>query len=216
MTKRSDIIDGNSANGKKFGLIYTKRCGWIDLGHANPEGANSLWQKVLKETDIGGARSGYFRITYKQMMGRKNLFKVGILKKYDIKKGLDENQKKSVALSIFLDVSHAFESLQSNWLFRKTTNSGYSAEDLVSNLVGFYRAVHPDKQYISICEPVSKSIALEIWDKYGEVGFNKNYSTVPYIYPIPPSKNGPMSVPLPKELNTIKPAKQGLIFKEVG
>ncbi|GAA6167130.1 hypothetical protein [Sessilibacter corallicola] len=150
------------------------------------------------------------------MMGRKNLFKVGILKKYDIKKGLDENQKKSVALSIFLDVSHAFESLQSNWLFRKTTNSGYSAEDLVSNLVGFYRAVHPDKQYISICEPVSKSIALEIWDKYGEVGFNKNYSTVPYIYPIPPSKNGPMSVPLPKELNTIKPAKQGLIFKEVG
>lgn len=51
MTKRSDIIDGSDASGKKYGLIYTKRCGWVDLGHANPEGANSLWQHVLKEKD---------------------------------------------------------------------------------------------------------------------------------------------------------------------
>lgn len=66
----------------------------------------------MKEKDIGGAKSSYFRITYKQMMGRKNLFKVGVLKKYVIKKGLDENQKKSVALSIFLEVSNTFRSLQ--------------------------------------------------------------------------------------------------------
>jgi len=136
MTKRSDIVDGSNAIGSKYGLIYTKKCGWIDLGHANPEGANSLWQQVLKEKDSGGAKPGYFRVSYKQMMGRKDLFKIGILKKYDVKKGLDDNQKKSVALSIFLDVSHAFEGLQSNWLFRQATNSGYSAEDLVSNLIG--------------------------------------------------------------------------------
>ncbi|TQV69645.1 hypothetical protein FKG94_22900 [Exilibacterium tricleocarpae] len=215
MTKRSDIIDGNSAIGRKYGLIYTKRCGWVDLGHANPEGANLLWQQVLKEKDKGGTKSGYFRIVYKQMMGRKNLLKVGVLKKYDIRKGLNEDQKKSVALSIFLDVSHAFEGMQSNWLFRKITDSGYSAEDLVSNLIGFYQAVYPGKQFISLCEPVSKSVALDIWDRYGEVGSNKNYSTVPYIYPIPPSKSGPVSVQLPSELNTIKPAKQGALFKEV-
>jgi hypothetical protein len=101
MTKRSDIIDGSSASGRKYGLIYTKRCGWVDLGHANPEGANSLWQQVLKEKDSGGAKAGYFRVIYKQMMGRKNLFKVGILKKYDVKKGLNESQKKSITLSIF-------------------------------------------------------------------------------------------------------------------
>lgn len=149
------------------------------------------------------------------MMGRKNLFKVGILKKYDVKKGLDDNQKKSVALSIFLDVSHAFEGLQSNWLFRQATNSGYSAEDLVSNLIGFYRAIYPDKQFISLCQPVSKAVALDIWDKYGEVGSNKNYSTIPYIYPITSSKNGPMSMQLPSELNIIKPAQQGVLFKEI-
>ena len=215
MTKRSDIIDGSNTNGRKYGLIYTKRCGWIDLGHANPEGANALWQKILQEKDDGGAKTDYFRISYKQMMGRKNLFKVGILKNFDIKKGLDNGQKQSVALSIFLDVSHAFEGLQSNWLFRQTTNSGYSAEDLVSNLIGFYRAVYPSKPFISLCQPVSKDIAFEIWDKYGEVGSNKNFSATPYIYPIPPEIGGPMSVPLPKELNTIKPAKQGSLFKEV-
>jgi hypothetical protein len=149
------------------------------------------------------------------MMGRNNLFKVGVSKRFDIKIGLNEDQKRSVALSIFLDVSHAFEGLQSNWLFRQATNSGYSAEDLVSNLIGFYRAVYPGKQFIPLCEPVSKAVALDIWDTYGEVGSNKNYTITPYIYPIPPSKAGPMSMQLPSELKTIQPAKQGALFREV-
>ena len=93
--------------------------------------------------------------------------------------------------------------------------SGYSAEDLVSNLIGFYRAVEPCRQYIRICEPVSKSIALQIWDKYGPVGNNKNYSATPYIYPIPPASDRPMRARLPLMLNTIKPAKQGVLYKEV-
>ncbi len=215
MTQRSDIIDGSNASGMKYGLIYTKRCGWVDLGHANPEGAKSLWQQVLKEKGSEGKNAGYFRVSYQQMMGRKNLLKVGVIKKYDIKKGLNESDKKSVALSIFLDVSHAFEGMQSNWLFRQTTNSGYSAEDLVSNLIGFYRAVYPDKQFISLCQPVSKAVALDIWDKHGAVGSIKNHSTIPYIYPISPSQHGPMSMQLPTELNTIKPAKQGDLFREV-
>ena len=92
------------------------------------------------------------------MMGRKNLFKVGVMKRYDIRTGLNDEQKKSIALSIFLDVSYAFEKMQSNWLFRHATNSGYSAEDLVSNLVGFYRAVYPNKRIISLCQPVSLSV----------------------------------------------------------
>jgi hypothetical protein len=35
MSERKDIIDGKLAKGRKYGLIYTKKCGWIDLGHAN-------------------------------------------------------------------------------------------------------------------------------------------------------------------------------------
>ncbi len=215
MTSRSDIIDGNQSIGQKYGLIYTKKCGWVDLGHANPEGALILWRQMQNEKDSSSVTVGYFRVTYKQMMGRNNLFKVGIIKKYDVKKGLSIADKKSVALSIFLDVSHSFESMQSNWLFRVVTNSGYSAEDLASNLIGFYRAVEPNRQYIQICEPVSKDVALQIWDKYGAIGNNKNYSTLPYVYPIPPASGGPMCAQLPPVLNTIKPVKQGIFYKEI-
>ncbi|MEG3753571.1 hypothetical protein [Psychromonas arctica] len=106
--------------------------------------------------------------------------------------------------------------MQGNWLFSKFTNSSFSAEDLVSNLIGFYRAVEPSKQYISICEPVSKKIALAIWDKYGAVGENKSTTMLPYIYPLPSSSSStPLRMPLPFAFNSITPVKQGVLFSEV-
>lgn len=154
-------------------MIYTRRCGWVDLAHANPDGAIKLWDSIVNERDEGSDKPGYFRIKYKQLMGNKHI-KLGVQRVYDIKKGLNTSDKKSVALSIFLDVSDAFESMQSGWPFRWATNSGYSAEDLVSNLIGFYRAVDPRIPYVQVCQPVSKDLALQIWDTYGEVGSNKN------------------------------------------
>lgn len=214
MTSRSDIIDGTQAMGRKYGLIYTKKCGWIDLGHANPESAADLWNRIKLESPEAAKGAEHFRVSYKQMMGRKN-FKLGVRKTYKIKAGLGIDEKKSVALSIFLGVSHTFESMQSSWPFRLVTNSGYSAEDLLSNLLGFYRAVNPSINYLMICEPVSKSDALKIWDKYGPVGDNKNYEPAPYLYPIPPASGGPMCGTLPRALSTIQPAKPGTLFEEV-
>lgn len=214
MTLRSDIIDGNQSIGRKYGLIYTRKCGWVDLGHANPDGAKKLWEKILNEKDEGGGKKGFFRIRYEQMMGNKHI-KIGIQKQYDIKKNINTNEKKSVALSIFFNVSHAFESMQSRWPFRLATNSGYSAEDLLSNLIGFCRAINPNIPYVLICQPVSKDVALHIWDSYGAVGSNKNHSPTPYIYPIPPAQGSPMCGILPPEFNTIKPATPGVLFKEV-
>ena len=150
MTSRLDVIDGSQAFGRKYGLIYTKKCGWIDLGHANPEGAKGLWNKILNEKDEGSGKQEFFRISYQQMMGGKHI-KVGVLKKFDIKKKINTSDKKSVALSIFLDVSHTFESVQSGWPFRWGTNSGYSAEDLVSNLIGFYQAVTVHQEFTRQC-----------------------------------------------------------------
>jgi hypothetical protein len=50
MSERKDIIDGKLAKGRKYGLIYTKKCGWIDLGHANPAGgASVLWANMINE-----------------------------------------------------------------------------------------------------------------------------------------------------------------------
>lgn len=217
MTSRSDIIDGTEAAGKRYGLIYTKKCGWVDLGHANPDGpdgAKMLWDKILKEKDEGGSQPGFFRITYRQMMGNKHV-KMGIKKIYDIKTGISESDKKSVALAIFMNVSHSFESLQSSWPIRLLTNSGYSAEDLVSNLIGFYRAVNPSVPYIQIFQPVNKDAALQIWDKYGPVGVNKNFTLTVFLYPVPPARGGAMCGMLPAELRKIKPANSGTLFVSI-
>ena len=54
MSKREDILDGTEILNlmKKYGLIYTCNCGWIDLGHLNPEnkrkeiGATNLWKQI--------------------------------------------------------------------------------------------------------------------------------------------------------------------------
>lgn len=64
-------------------------------------------------------------------------------------------------------------------------------------------AIEVGGQRIQLCQPVSEATALEILDKYGAVGTMKNYSTVPYIYPIPPAIGGPMSAQLPYALTTI-------------
>lgn len=215
MTTRNDIIDGRLANNKIYGLIYTKKCGWVDLGHANPRGALVLWNKIKFERDEKSDKPGYFRVSYSQKMGNRH-FKVGISKRYDIKKGCTIQQNKSIALTIFLNTSVEFERMQGNWLFRKLTNSSFSAEDLVSNLIGFYRAVEPGKRFIQLCEPLSKNVALKIWDKYGAVGNNKNYGITPHVYPLGGSpSSGPMNITLPHGLNSIKPAKQGALFSEV-
>ena len=228
MTKRSDIVGANEiyrTNGAILdkGLVYTSECGWVDLGHANPEGkgfegASSLWRQVQTQTVYWQC----FRdkspaiIIYRQKMKRFGI-EAGITRRYEIQRELSSMQEqKSIALAIFMDVSVAFEGLQSNWFFRHITNSGYSAEDLVSNLIGFYRAVNPGFDYIQSCKPVSKEQALAIWDNYGEVGTTKNYKAAPILYPNPLVECGVLRYgKLPPQLDTIKPAVIGVKFKEV-
>lgn len=202
----------------EYGLVYTRKCGWLDLGHANPEGAKHLWDKILNEKSEEEAEQGFYRISYHQEM-RRSRFKVtiraGTKKWYDIKKGITINEKKSVALAIFLDVSHAFESLQARRPFRWLTDSGYSAEDLVSNLIGFYRALNPHIDYIRVCQPVNIDTALQVWDGYGPVGKNKNHTPIPYTYPTSVKQGSPMCSALPPELTAISPAMHGHLFKAV-
>jgi hypothetical protein len=158
----------------------------------------------------------YYRISYSQKM--RKFITVGVTKRYDIIKGCTLQDKQSIALSIFLGVSKAFEQFQDNLFL----DSGFSAEDLVSNLVGFYKAVG-GIQFLNLCEPVSKEIAFDIWDTYGSVGSNKNYTGVPFIYPINASfRRSPTLFTnfnhrrsLPPLLTTIQPAKPGRLFVEV-
>jgi len=101
--------------------------------------------------------------------------------RYLVKKGLSEEQKKRVALSILMEVTVKFENLQRAAGWFSVTDSGYNQEDLVSNLIGFYIAVGEVSRVaaISACHPISDIAAKAIWDREGSVGSNKNTEWLP-------------------------------------
>lgn len=101
--------------------------------------------------------------------------------RYIIKHGLTIEQKKSVALAIFIEISLRFERLQ---LFAEKlgiAKSGFSQEDLVSDLIGFYIGIGEVSKLEAIraCHPVSAAAAYAIWDREGSVADHKNVSFSP-------------------------------------
>jgi hypothetical protein len=210
VASRTEIIDGNFAEKEDMGLLYTKKVGWIDLGHARPGGAKKLWNKVRSEPSSWNDE--YYVINYSEMMfiSKKHMGTIGgagVGKEFEIKRNLSLKEKKSVAMAIYFDVSMKFEAFQGICPLPKTRDSSFSGEDLVSNLIGFYRAVEPGKKYIEMCEPVSKKKALELWDKYGPIGKYKNHKIRPLLFHLGTEK--PVLGTLPLFLRTIRPAKPG-------
>ena len=186
MSKRDDITKVPPR------LAYSCRCGWLDLGHMDPtshrlyEGAQSLWDQITKEA---GSRSkkdrNGFKVLYQQTHAMKAGFTIrdGVSGAYWVKTGLSVAQKKSVALAIFMEVSMRFETMQSNWFYKHVTDSGFSAEDLVSNLIGFYKAIDPLLDVEEICGVVSTQSSLDVWDTYGPIGQYKNRTFQPLFFP---------------------------------
>ena len=245
MSSRNDIKDGKFAETDKTGLVYTRKCGWIDLGHACPVGgAQKFWQHMLREAakppefkstscigiswthqrtqfNKSNMNNSYFLIEYPQTMC---LQKYGIKvckswgQSYLVKRGLPLHKMKSAALTIFLNTSFSFEAGQSGFPYNLFTDSGFSAEDLVSDLISFYRALEPGQRYIEMCEPVSQAEALAIWDKYGSVGSHKNKSFRPLLFSVDDvdtGGNSPSYGELPGFINTIKPLKEGFDLRNV-
>jgi hypothetical protein len=229
MTQRKDIETGR--------LIYTCNCGWVDLGHAGIEldsantyslkykrkpskagrpwiGADVLWSQIDKEQ---GGRSvldprGY-KVTYRQEMGWKGTY-AGETRQYWVRTGLTRDQKEQVALAIFSEVSHAFEGMQGSWPYSWATDSGYSQEDLVSNLIGFYMVVHPKllDRFEELCRPISLQGSLDIWDKYGAVGQTKNKNFTPIYRECDECTQLPAPA-FPPEFQTIQPAAKSTVEK---
>ncbi len=139
---------------------------------------------------FGDGKTG-FRVTYRQKM--KSF--LGETETFLVRRNMSEKDKKSVAFSIFLLVSFRFESFQETLegggvanffseLFRnKSYDSGFSTEDLVSNIIGFYVAIGAltKKEAIKACHPVSEETAKKIWGRDGPVGRRKNRTILPYL-----------------------------------
>lgn len=216
MSTRSDIIDGKLATTSRSGLVYTCQCGWVDLGHARPDGAMKLWTPLSTETGTRSKDGKGFQIWYGQSMSKAGL-SAGVSNIYYVKLGLTHAQKESVALAIFMEVSMKFEGYQGIFPFNLVSDSSFSAEDLVSDLIGFYRAVRPGSDYITHLKPVSKAAAQKIWDTYGAVGSNKNHSFNPYLYPCDECMGGPAGLTcgeLPRQFRGITPAGKGELFRK--
>ncbi len=201
MSTREDVDKGL--------LVYTCRGGWIDKNHALKTttrpfvGADNLWKQIKDETGDKAKAPGEngFKVTYIQDATR---LRIGVTKHYCVKYGLPLAAKESVALAIFQEVSMEFEAMQ-GWGALIGSDSSFSVEDLVSNMIGFYNVVRPGPDYVALCQPVSKEASLKIWDTKGAVGSHKNKKFEPVFFDCDEcTAKGPFPIELQKIIPAIK------------
>lgn len=204
MSKRSEIVDGLTATASKSGLIYSEVLGWVDLGHAQGDDI----RKLISQFEAGeSGEKPYYDVKYFQDMWKfKKRMGTSKYTVWRIKKGVSRGERFSIMLAMMMKVAYRFEGLQSRFPFNFLTDSGFSGEDLVSDLLGFYRVID-GIHYFSELKPVSRDEALKRWDFYGPIGSFKNESFRPLLFPNP-AKN-PNARPyfgvLPAFMTRIKP-----------
>lgn len=182
MSKRSEIVDGRTSSDRNYGLIYTEVLGWIDLGHAQGDDIRTL----LRAIDAGEA-SGQERydVAYSQSMVDPTMtLKMGKFIKWRIKRGRTYAERRSIALAMMMSLAMKFEGLQASFPINLVTDSGFSGEGLVSDLLGFYRVVAIQNPF-QLLRPVRKDEALKRWDYYGKIGSWKNHGFTPLLFPDP-------------------------------
>jgi hypothetical protein len=217
MSKRNDITDGIFATTKNTGLIYTEKLGWIDLGHAQGNDARILKRKLEQEHRSKYYKKfndRYFPASYHQEMTKRKRvfgididFQTGVQTEVMVRSSLSPALLARVALTIMYGTAKRFEAWQNSFLFNWFTDSGFSAEDLISDLVGFYRVFGTGPDPLWLANPVDYKTALQIWDAGDPVGHYKNCQFSPLLFhTTPPFKYGqPRRIPLPEWLSYIKP-----------
>ncbi|MGB8664650.1 MAG: hypothetical protein WCD24_07790 [Serratia inhibens] len=182
MSKRNEIIDGSQAATARGGLIYTEVLGWVDLGHARGDDVRILMSKIEHGEAMKAER---YDVTYAQsMVSPKQNIRVGKFITWRIRKGRPYHERKSIALAMMMVLARRFETFQASFPNNKVTDSGFSGEDLVSDLLGFYRVMSIQNPF-SMLRPVSKEEALKRWDYYGKIGSWKNETFQPLLFPDP-------------------------------
>jgi hypothetical protein len=220
MTTRSDI-QPNARGWRRLG--YTCRCGWVDWGHALPGSALELKKQLDAERTswpgLGNMRvrlngQPAFVLVYGQGMGGGPI-RVSTERHWIVRKGLPPWQREQVGLGIFMSASHIFETLQGSFPFSVVTDSSsFSAEDLVSNLIGFYsafRGVNQDAMR-RLCGEVSVDASYQVWDGHVPRGLHtyRNRSYKPILFPCAECKGSDTS--FPSELAQLKEASQGHLY----
>lgn len=204
MSIREDIIDGSLASTSRRGLIYTEVLGWVDLGHAQGSDILKLWNQFQRGES---QRNAYYDVTYSQSMADKHrVVRIGKFIRFRVKKGRTYPERQSIALTMMMTLAKQFESCQGSFPNNLITDSGFSGEDLVSDLLGFYRIMSCINPF-PMLRPVSKEEALKRWDYYGKIGSWKNETFQPLLFPDPEhfSNAKPHKGYLPSFMQTIRP-----------
>jgi hypothetical protein len=121
------------------------------------------------------------------------------------------NDQKSVALGIFMEVTWKFETVQENGILK--SGSGFSEEDLPSNLIAFYVGVneYTENEINDMCQTMSQENSLQVWDKTGGTRQNKSWQPVDHNNACACCKGQPLR--WPKQLRTINAAPKGDLWR---
>lgn len=193
-------------------IIFTENYGWVDNTHAFTDtkrnesyiGVEKLWSQLKNVASPDQIHMGYYSVNYKQdiILGK---FSIGVERQYLVKQGLNLDERKSVALAIFQDVSMAFEQFQG---MHPTSGSSFEPADLPSNMLSFYRTVEgiSESEIKEMIKPVLPEQAIEVYRSYQGTFTKRKYknrSFTPRYFNTPYTSS---SFGVPDRLNTIKPA----------
>ncbi|HWO08329.1 MAG TPA: hypothetical protein VNN80_02585 [Polyangiaceae bacterium] len=224
MTTRKDI---EPTKGGWRRLSYTCRCGWVDWGHALPGGPLGLRGQIDSEVadssdlnqlnvTLNGAPA--FIVRYGQSMG--SAVRVSNMRQWAVRQGLTTADRRSVALAIYLSASFEFERMQGRWPFSMASGgSSFSAEDLISNLVGFYGAFDGIEaaRLRQVCGEVTVAASYRLWDKYspGGLGAHRNEGLTPVRFPCSECDGTQSDTSFPSRFSSIQPAPPGVLWARV-
>jgi RHS repeat-associated protein/CSLREA domain-containing protein len=176
-------------NGIDTDYSYSCQCGWIDWKHASPRDARRLISRVYYDTqNVPPFYSNEYKV-----ISVSQLDVLGGIREYVVvRKWMDPEQERRVALGIFMELSEKFEYYQGSvlgGLVEKLFHSSFSEEDLTSDLIGFYVAaldpIHrvpesgentgiglESSQLQELvdrrCALLNKEDSLRVFDEYGE------------------------------------------------
>ena len=188
MTTKADIDRGR--------LVYSCNCGWIDWKHAEPGSAmRAYWNTILTESGARSLTRNGFNVTLSQGSGVLGIELMRGLQSAFVPYGVTLEEKKGIALDIFKKVSEQHEGIQLSWE-GWGTSSGFSEEDLVSNLIAFYRTVeHYSRSLVEserVCHVLTKEQSKDVWNSSNGLFKNKTWKPVYHYSPCCPNKRVPI------------------------
>jgi hypothetical protein len=182
---------------------FSCRCGWIDWGHASPSEARTIKDRIRCEPELDLGSPDYKVIDIPTPLWA-NIFGLVSIPIYQagglavVGRHLSEQEQKQVALGIFMAVEEQAEDFQLRLEQWSLTKSGYSLEDLSSDLIGFYVAWETDKgispdqlrQLVGLerhppCYVLNIKDSVAVFEAFEKGGFldEKNREWKPYQIP---------------------------------